>query len=713
MATISQVLKLEDRVSPVFRNVKKNAESVIDTYEHLATTQDKVWKQMEKLEKYGHDSGKLYKSLSKEYFTLDTAMQDLAKTGKSTYADSLNKATELQERLTSSVKGSSAAMNALHSIARKVAAVFGIKSLINMSDTMTQTQARLGIALSSNNWTGSAEGFSNAIFAAAQRSRSDYNTLAGTVSKLGMQAGGAFAGPKELIKFAENLNKVFITSGLDSSSIQSVMYNLTQSMSTGHLLGNDYRILKMNAPELINMLKRTYANNDQATLDTMVSKGQITSQMLKSAIIDNTEDIEKKFKEMPVTWEQVWIRIKNTTQRLLKPVLKIVSNLAKAFDDGLTWVEEHWEQLLPVFITGITILIGALGVLLANKIANISATGISTAMAVVETKAFLASAAAAELKATAEGKAAIKSLEHATAMHKTASAAVGLIGKILLFIVAVVGAANVFSYAYEQITGETASAVGLITGSLAAILAFLHNVGVGLINSLLGLARAFVEPIEGIINYFVIAFNNGFNSIGDAWANLLGSLISTLIGFAKIATPLIDAVFGTTWTADLTNLQNSLKSLGKNEKAPSNIKSPIPNDLERTKIYGPNVNDSFYYKWYYQGAAWENSWKKSNPFKGTEDIQDMLDKLISPNDKGDPSLNTNVSGSVSLDKEDIQLLLDIATRDFNIEYQQLTPEITMTFTGDIGQPSDVDGVIENIYSQLREEYNGDLEVVTN
>lgn len=705
MATISQTLRLQDKVSPVFKDIKKNAESVITSYEHLSKAQDRIYKQMEDMEKRGLDShSKLYKRLAKDYGSLDEQLKTLSKTGKSDYANSLSIATQLQDRLTNSVKGSSVAMNAFHSIARKVIAVFGVKSLMNMSDAMTQTEARLGIALSSNNWTGSAAGFSNAIFAAAQRSRSDYNTLAGTVSKLGMQAGGAFAGPNELIKFAENLNKVFITSGLDSAGIQSVMYNLTQSMSTGHLLGNDYRILKMNAPELVNMLKNTYANGDQATLDQMVSKGQVTSQMLKSTIINNTEDIEKKFKEMPVTWEQVWIRIKNTTQRLLKPILKIVSNLAKAFDDGLTWIENHWEQLQPLIIGGLAIIISMFGLLLTKKIANNIATLINTVSTYAETKAFLASAAAAELKATAEGRATLATLQQAFATQTASLAMLKYIAILALVVTAVVAVAYACSWVFEKVTGETMSALGLIIGSIFVIFGTLYNVLVGFIDAAIALINHIIEPIVNVIEFITNAWNGGFDNIGDAAANLIGNMISWFLGLGKVVTTIIDAIFGTNWTSGLESLQTSVRNWGKNENAVTYNRNIINNPLKRANIY--DQENGLFYKGYNMGKGWQDS--LGNAFKGTNDL---LDSVLTTDGNGNAALNTNVGGSVSLDREDIQLLLDIATRDFNIDYQQITPEITLTFTGDIGQPSDVDGVIENIYNQLREEYNGDLEVV--
>lgn len=60
--------------------------------------------------------------------------------------------------------------------------------------------------------------------------------------------------------------------------------------------------------------------------------------------------------------------------------------------------------------------------------------------------------------------------------------------------------------------------------------------------------------------------------------------------------------------------------------------------------------------------------------------------------------------------EDLKMLADIAAYDVRLQYQQLTPEISMTF-GDIRETADVDGVIERFVSTLQEQANSRLAVV--
>ena len=61
------------------------------------------------------------------------------------------------------------------------------------------------------------------------------------------------------------------------------------------------------------------------------------------------------------------------------------------------------------------------------------------------------------------------------------------------------------------------------------------------------------------------------------------------------------------------------------------------------------------------------------------------------------------------DSDEIQLLLDIATRDYKLNYQQITPNITVTF-GDVRETADVDLVMEQVATKLEEIYDGNLEV---
>ena len=131
---------------------------------------------------------------------------------------------------------------------------------------------------------------------------------------------------------------------------------------------------------------------------------------------------------------------------------------------------------------------------------------------------------------------------------------------LIVILYALVGIIN-------QIAGTSISATGLITGAVAVAGAFILNTGIGLYNSFIAVIAAFVNFFIGIIEWVLNAANGGFNSFGDAVANLIGQIISWFLSLGQIVTTIIDAIFGTDWTAGLEGLKNSVTQWGKNENA--------------------------------------------------------------------------------------------------------------------------------------------------
>jgi hypothetical protein len=90
--------------------------------------------------------------------------------------------------------------------------------ILNLSDTMTQTTARLNMM---NDGLQSTEDLQNMIYLSAERSRGSYQATADVVAKLGQRAGDAFSSNKETIAFAENLNKMFVIAGASQEEMSS------------------------------------------------------------------------------------------------------------------------------------------------------------------------------------------------------------------------------------------------------------------------------------------------------------------------------------------------------------------------------------------------------------------------------------------------------------------------------------------------------------
>ena len=226
--------------------------------------------------------------------------------------------------------------------------------------------------------------------------------------------------------------------------------------------------------------------------------------------------------------------------------------------------ENNWGWIAPIvwgIVAAFTAYQIALGVV--NGIQTIHNAQLGWAAV----QAYKAAAANTTLAAAEQAKAMATAA--ATAAQYGFNAA--LLACPVTWVVAAVLALIVVLYAVigiiNQVAGTSISATGLITGAVAVAGAFILNIGIGLYNSFLAVIGAFVNFFIGIIEWVLNAANGGFNSFGDAVANLIGQIISWFLSLGQIVTTIIDAIFGTDWTAGLEGLKNSVTQWGKNENA--------------------------------------------------------------------------------------------------------------------------------------------------
>lgn len=90
------------------------------------------------------------------------------------------------------------------------------------------------------------------------------------------------------------------------------------------------------------------------------------------------------------------------------------------------------------------------------------------------------------------------------------------------------------------------------------------------------------------------------------------------------------------------------------------------------------------------------------------DLGDLLNNVTGSDGSGGKAIKTTSKDKLLTD-EDIQLLLDIATRDYKLNYQQVTPNITLTF-GDVRETANVDDILDEVADRLEEIYDANLEV---
>ena len=204
-----------------------------------------------------------------------------------------------------------------------IASLAAVKKVVDLTDSYTNTNARLAMI------TGSLEeqkALQDDIFAAANRARGQYDDMANAVAKMKMLAGDAFGSNQEAIGFTELLQKSLKVSGAGTSEQQSAFLQLTQAMASGKLQGDEFRSIMENAPMVANAIAK-YLNVSKGELKELSSDGAITAEIIKNAMFDSADDINKKFKTMPQTFGDVWNRIKNAGTQAFGGVFEKINGI--------------------------------------------------------------------------------------------------------------------------------------------------------------------------------------------------------------------------------------------------------------------------------------------------------------------------------------------------------------------------------------------------
>lgn len=471
-------------------------------------------------------------------------------------------------------EGVHSANNLMDSIKGMVAAyatVQTIGEIIGLSDTMTQTTARLDLIVDDG---GSVEDLQNKIFLSAERARGSYLATADAVSKLGMQASQAFSSNDELIAFTELLNKQFVNAETSAQGIDSVMLQLTQSMAAGVMQGEELNAIMDNASIIVQDIQRylqEVQGIDASNIKELASEGIITAEVIKNAMFYAADETNAKFETMPKTFGQVWQSFQNTALMAFQTVLNRMNDFAnsEAFNAFIMSAQEAMLVLAGI-VTSIFDMIGAIGTFAYENWSIISPIiwGIIGALAIYA--AYLAITKAAEL-ASAAGKIilCVASYAHAAATGAEASATAAAtaaqygfnaallacpITWIIILIIALIALFYAAVAAVNKFAGTSVSATGIICGVFMVAAAFIGNLFVALINFVIDIFVVLWNFIAAFANFF----GNVFNDPVGAIARLFFDLVDTVLSLLQSLASAIDTIFGSNLAGAVQGWRDSL-----------------------------------------------------------------------------------------------------------------------------------------------------------
>lgn len=516
---------------------------------------------------------------------IQEAREELARAGAAFDAieQNIRQADNQQKQFNSRIQSGTLAADGLWSKMKGIAAALGglaaVKKAVGLSDNLTSTNARLSLIVDDGGSVGALE---QKIMASAQRSRAYYFDTASAIASMGANAKAAFSGSDELIAFLEQVNKQFVIGGASAQGQAAAMLQLTQAMAAGALRGEELNSLLENAPGIARAIEQ-YMGAAEGSIKSYAEQGLVTASVVKNALFAAADDTNAKFETMPKTWGQIWTSMGNKALSVFAPILAKINQVgnsdrfaraadglidalaavgaaaAWAFDlltAGAALAADHWSWLSPL-------LLGAAG---AYLILHGAVLAYNTVQAVGNGLSALAAAQAALHAGATLGEAAAATTAAGAQAGLNAALLACPITWIVLAVVALIALFYGAVAAVNQFAGTSLSATGLIAGVFLTMAALIGNAGIGLFNGLAQLFwTVFAYPILGGIEWLLNAANGGFDSFGGAVANLIGNIIGWFLSLGQVVTTIIDAIFGTNWTAGLEGLKSSVTAWGKND----------------------------------------------------------------------------------------------------------------------------------------------------
>lgn len=313
LATIRTAIALYDGVTAPLKSMHKAMNIVLNSFEAMQRA-----------------SGN-----SVDTSAIREAREELARAGAAfdSIEENIRNAGNQQDRFNRRIRDGTTAADGLWSKLKGIAATVGglaaVKKILGVSDQLTSTNARLNNAMINFDDGGSLTDLEKKVMASAQRSRTSYMDAASSIAKLGLNARDAFGSMDEVIAFQELINKQFIIGGASVQEQQAAMIQLTQAMASGVLRGEELNSVFEQAPGIIQSIA-DYLDVSIGEIRAMAAEGQLTADVVKNAMFAAADDIETKFSNMPKTWGQIWIGMKNKALSIFNPILNKVNQVANS-----------------------------------------------------------------------------------------------------------------------------------------------------------------------------------------------------------------------------------------------------------------------------------------------------------------------------------------------------------------------------------------------
>lgn len=573
----------------------------------------------------------------------------------------------------------------------KEGAVEGIKYLMDMSDEATKLQGKLALALDNGS---SVNAFRTQIKQAADEARMSYDTMAQSIAGIGMVTNDSFS-DEELVQFTKSLGMLYNLGGVDQAQIAGSLTQIKQALSSGRLQGDEFASLR-DLPGFLQIIADEMGVT-AGEVKSLASEGKITADVLKNAMINAGDDLQKKLNEIPETFDSRMNRINNSIKMLTDNFGLVINKIANCkvaivIFESIKNAIDNVNKILTALGNAVSKLFGKIfkkgaddAEVMEKAIKGLSMviTGLLLVGLFLLIKAFVVlgvQALAAGIKMLIAGLMAMSPLAW-----------------IILIIIVIIGVLMALGVSFEQIFGFIGGVVGVTIAGIWNLFLALFDFVLGIINYL---GRYFMT--------FANFFGNLFNDPIAAIIYGIRDMANTILSVVKTVAKALDKVFGSNLAGGVQGWMDSVDSLA--DKAAKKFGNGSYEGTEWEDL----SSEGFGLKRMEYGSAWDSGVKIGSDIgAGLDNILngDLLGGLDSTdlfgkgneNELSDYDAATGKGSlSTSLDEDSVDELKAFAEIQYRLNYKHITPNVNITF-GDVRETADLDDITAHIKKMMNED----------
>lgn len=735
MATLEQSLVLKDKFTSTLNRVGNSIDRTINQFERFNQSTTRVRELDASLRRLGMTASRSIQvpkvSVPKAPSSLPTAGTTGLNAGLATSQMMLTRLTSMSRLLNFQI-----AIQAL----RAIGSMMG--GLVSKADTFIQIMARLNTVADG---TKAGQELQDSLMAAANRSRSGFSEMADSVAKLRSQAGEAFKNNDEAIAFAEQLNKLYKLGGASLEQQKAGTLQITQALASGVLRGDEFNSMMENAPLVAQKLAQ-HLGVGVGQLREMAKNGQLTGDALKNALLGSAVATNEEFARLPMTFGDMIAQIKNVGMYAFQPLIQswqeFISSvegqtfmqalqmsmfaiadvalwLFNLFRDGFSWMINNMDVVMSV-LSAVAIAVAIMGaVWIATHIAMMVASWELLLPYLIIIGVII-------------GLIVLVQMFGVSALDVISGIVAGFVflGTIIYDVIAF--AINLFAMLFQFIV----SIIAMLHNHFVIFAEFFLNVWK---NPIYSVKRLFVNLIKNIINGFAnVVDSTGAvgNAIGTAFIaganmairaiNWVISALNKIPGFSLSTMSEIgggggvsvgNAIRGFADSFSAGEEPDNYQTLEKMDIKPvgeilgyANPLSLASSAFDGTKSLGQSAIDKF--------KDFTNTMGHYDDLARQFDQQNALapgsgagsggvgDKLGKGKNIGNVG---KVEDEIKLKDEDIKMMRDIAERQYVVDYQVLTPQVSVHYeSNNSATEQDINDIVGKVEETLFNLVNSDL-----